>query len=345
MLKKMFERPVALKSRASKIFRAVSFVPLFVFGSFSSLQAETTLSTLTALPTKHALAQSYIKHFIEPLNAQGKGIVKINLLGGPEVTPAKRAPQAMQRGVVDILWIPAAYVAGIVPEAQAMMLQTVGIEQLRSGSGFSTFEKVFSERLQSKLLAWAETGPGSGYYLYTKPEPKMKDGVVDLTGLTMRTTGAYRPIQEALNATTVAIPSGDVPTGLERGVVHGFGWPTVGLGSIGLAELIKYRVEPKFYNLANVVLISNEKWSSLPAEARKIIGKVAKEYELASVQYMIDQNKADIDVANKAGVKPLVMSGEDGKKYLRIAEDAMWEVVAKKVDSAEARRLRDVISR
>jgi hypothetical protein len=40
-----------------------------------------------------------------------------------------------------------------------------------------------------------------------------------------------------------------------------------------------------------------------------------------------------------------VMSGEDGKKYLRIAEDAMWEVVAKKVDSAEARRLRDVISR
>jgi TRAP-type C4-dicarboxylate transport system substrate-binding protein len=119
----------------------------------------------------------------------------------------------------------------------------------------------------------------------------------------------------------------------------------VGLGSIGLAELVKYRVEPKFYNLANVVLISNEKWSSLPAEARKIIEKVAKEYELASVQEMITQNKADIDVANKAGVKALVMSGENEKKYLKIAEDAMWDVVAKKIDPAEARRLRGIISK
>ncbi len=325
-------------------------LPAFVFsfalgiGVQSTSHAEVKLSTLTALPTKHTLAQSYIKHFIEPLNAQGKGIVQINLLGGPEVTPAKRAPQAMQRGVVDILWIPAAYVAGLVPEAQAMMLQTVGIEKLRTGQGFSTFEKVFSNRLAAQLLAWSETGPGSGYYLYTKKEPKMKDGMVDLSGLTMRTTGAYKPIQEALNATTVAIPSGDVPTGLERGVIHGFGWPTVGLGSIGLAPLIEYRIEPKFYNLANVVLISNEKWGSLSAEARKLIEKVAKEYELASVKEMIVQNKADIEDATKAGVKPVTLSGDKGKQYLKIAEDAMWDVVAKKVDPTEAKRLRGIIT-
>ncbi|MEK9812143.1 MAG: hypothetical protein VW440_03765, partial [Bordetella sp.] len=77
---------------------------------------------------------------------------------------------------------------------------------------------------------------------------------------------------------------------------------------------------------------------------RKLIEKVAKEYELASVKEMIVQNKADIEVATKAGVKPVTLSGDKGKQYLKIAEDAMWDVVAKKVDPAEAKRLRGIIT-
>ena len=79
-------------------------------------------------------------------------------MGGPEVTPAKRAPQAMQRGVIDVLFIPAAYVAGLVPEAQAMMLQNIGIDKLRSTGAVDAYDKIFGYRLDAKLLAWAETG-------------------------------------------------------------------------------------------------------------------------------------------------------------------------------------------
>ena len=160
----------------------------------------------------------------------------------------------------------------------------------------------------------------------------------------MRTTGAYRPIQTALNATTVSIPSGDVPTGLERGVIDGFGWPTVGLASIGLADRISYRIEPKFYNLANVVLIAKSKWNSLSPEARQLISKVAREYETASVQYMIEKNQSDIAAGDKAGVKAITMSGAEGKKYLKTASDAMWGVVGKKVGPDELAQLRKMLS-
>jgi TRAP-type C4-dicarboxylate transport system substrate-binding protein len=313
-------------------------------GMTGAIAAEVTLSTQTALPTKHALSQSYIKHFITPLNAQGKGVIQLNLLGGPEVTPADRAPQAMQRGVIDVLWIPAAYVAGMVPEAQAMMLQNIGMEKLRSTGAVEAFNKIFNTRLQSRLLAWSETGPGSGYYLYTKKMPAMKDGVVDLTGLRMRTTGAYRPIETALNATTVTIPSGEVPTGLDRGIIDGFGWPTVGLGSIGLVDRISYRIDPKFYNLANVVLISQAKWDTLSPEARKLISKVALEYEMASIQEMIEQNKADLAVATKAGVKPVTMTPEGAKNYIKIANDSMWAVVGKKLSPEEVAGLRKMLT-
>ena len=327
-----------------KILSSLAVATLALGGITGANAAEVTLSTQTALPTKHALSQSYITHFITPLNQQGKGVVQLNLLGGPEVTPAKRAPQAMQRGVIDVLFIPAAYVAGLVPEAQAMMLQNIGIDKLRSTGAVDAYDKIFGDRLDAKLLAWAETGEGSGYYLYTKKKPGMKDGMVDLSGLTMRTTGAYRPIQTALNATTVSIPSGDVPTGLERGVIDGFGLPTVGLASIGFAYRISYRIEPKFYNLANVVLIAKSKWNSLSPEARQLISKVAREYETASVQYMIEKNQSDIAAGDKAGVKAITMSGAEGKKYLKTASDAMWGVVGKKVGPDELAQLRKMLS-
>ena len=304
---------------------------------------EVTLKTQTALPTQHALSQSYIKHFLEPLNEAGEGVVQLDLLGGPEVTPADRAPQALQRGVIDVLFIPAAYISGVVPQAQAMMLQTAGVEAMHENGTFDTFSEIFDEKLGAHFLAWSETGPGSGYYLYTTKKPPMKDGVVDLTGLQMRTTGAYRPLQEALNATTVQIPSGDVPTGLERGVIDGFGWPTVGLASIGLANQVKYRIEPSFYHLANVVLVSNRTWDWLSDEAKDLLTKVAREYEAASQDEMVERNKDDIAAADKAGVETIRMEGDAGEKYLLIANDAMWSRVMDKVGEDEAKSLRNAL--
>lgn len=305
--------------------------------------AETTLNAQTALPTQHALSQSFIKHFVGPQNDGDSG-VKINLLGGPEVNPADRAPQALQRGVIDVLFIPAAYLSGVVPQAQAMMLQDLGVEKLHENGAFDYYAGIFDKRLGAHLLAWSETGPNSGYYLYTKAKPQMKEGIVDLTGLSMRTTGAYRPIEEALGATTVQIASGDVPTGLDRGVIDGFGWPTVGLASIGLAENIKYRIEPKFYSLANVVLVSNRKWDSLSDEEKTALTDLAREYEKTSMDEITEQNKADIAAADKAGVEAVTMEGDAAKAYLKIASDAMWKEVAKKMnDEAEAAKLRGML--
>ncbi|MCB1491838.1 MAG: TRAP transporter substrate-binding protein DctP [Rhodobiaceae bacterium] len=333
------------RTLARRTLEGVAAAALAACVTTGAVAEEVTLKTLTALPTQHTLSKSYIKHFIEPLNEAGKGVIQINLLGGPEVTPADRAPQALQRGVIDILFTPAAYISGVVPQAQAMMLQNIGVDKLHENGAFDLYSDVFNKELDAHFLAWSETGAGSGYYLYTTKKPPMKDGVVDLTGLSMRTTGAYRPLQEALNATTVQIPSGDVPTGLERGVIDGFGWPTVGLASIGLAELVKYRIEPAFYNLADVVLVSNKAWNTLSDEAKKILTDTARAYETASVEEIIARNKDDIAAADAAGVEAITMDGDAGDKYLAIASDAMWGRVNQKVGDEELKTLRGLLDK
>lgn len=305
--------------------------------------AQETLRAQTALPTQHTLSQSFIKHFIEPLNAQD-GPVEVQLLGGPEVNPQDRAVAALERGLLDILWIPAAFMTGQVPEAQSMMLQNVGIEELRSNGGFEHFAGIFEEQANAHFLAWAETG--AGYYLYlTEEPPKADNGVVDLTGLSMRSTGAYRPIIEALGGSPVAIPSGDVPQGLSRGVINGFGWPTVGLESIGLQDAVSYRVEPQFYNIANVVLVNQDRWESLSPEAQEQLSTLALEYEQTSIEEMNQQEQADIAAADAAGVQAITMEGEAETAYLSTAFEAMWNNVRSNVGDETTQELRDLIYR
>lgn len=305
--------------------------------------AQDVLRAQTALPTQHTLSRSFIAHFVEVINAEN-GAVQVNLLGGPEVNPQDRAVAALERGLLDILWIPAAFTTGTIPEAQAMMLQNIGIDELRANGSYDHFAEIFAEKANAHFLAWSETS--AGYYLYLTSEPAMtEEGVVDLTGLSMRSTGAYRPIIEALNGAPVSIPSGDVPQGLDRGVINGFGWPTVGLESIGLQDSVNYRVEPQFYNLANVVLVNQNKWNSLSDEARDQLSRVALSYEQASIEEMYTMGEADLAAADAAGVQAIRMEGEAAERYLATAFDAMWNNVSRNVGEEITDELRSMIYR
>lgn len=305
--------------------------------------AQDVLRAQTALPTQHTLSRSFIAHFVEVINAEN-GAVQVNLLGGPEVNPQDRAVAALERGLLDILWIPAAFTTGTIPEAQAMMLQNIGIDELRANGSYDHFAEIFAEKANAHFLAWSETS--AGYYLYLTSEPAMtEEGVVDLTGLSMRSTGAYRPIIEALNGAPVSIPSGDVPQGLDRGVINGFGWPTVGLESIGLQDSVNYRVEPQFYNLANVVLVNQNKWNSLSDEARDQLSRVALSYEQASIEEMITMGEADLAAADAAGIQAIRMEGEAAERYLATAFDAMWNNVSRNVGEEITDELRSMIYR
>jgi TRAP-type C4-dicarboxylate transport system substrate-binding protein len=325
---------------AIKITRTLAaFLFLFAFCGVSAAE-EVVLKTQTALPKGHDLSKSFIASFVEPLNAQGKGIVRIDYLGGPEINPPDKAAPAVQRGAIDVLHTPAAYHAGIVPQGATLMATNLGVDEYRANGAYDLLAPNWSKKLNSKILAIGETS--AQFYLYMTIKPKLgPDGVIDLKGVKIRTTGAYRPLIEALGGTPVQITNaGEVYTALERGLVDGFGWPTVGLASQKLVKLVKYRVDPPFYHLANVVLINIDKWNSLPKPAQDVILKVAADYEKASVDNMIRAGKADEDAIKAAGVQIFAMQGEGAKKYLQIAYDAMWKRASGRLDKDEAAMLR-----
>jgi TRAP-type transport system periplasmic protein len=305
--------------------------------------AQDVLRAQTALPTQHTLSRSFVEHFVDVVNAEG-GSLQINLLGGPEVNPQDRAVQALERGLLDILWIPAAFMTGQVPEGQAMMLQNIGIDELRSNGAYDHFANIFREKAGAHFLAWSETS--AGYYLYLTREPALDaNGVVDLSGLSMRSTGAYRPIIEALNGTPVQIPAGDVPQALDRGVIAGFGWPTVGLESQGLQSSVSYRIEPSYYNLANVVLVNQRRWERLSDEQRDQLSRIALHYEQASIEEMRRQEVLDIAAGDAAGIQAVRMEGDAATQYLSTAFEAMWGNVRTNIGEETTEELRALLYR
>jgi len=325
---------------ATQILRLL--VSLSLLGALGGVAngEEAVLKCQTALPKTHDLSKSFIKSFVDKINVAGKGIIQVDYLGGPEINPPDKAASAVQRGTIDLLHTPAAYHAGIVPQGATMMATNLSIAEYRSNGAFAALEPNWEKKLNAKILAIGETS--AQFYLYLTKKPSLRpDGVIDITGWKIRTTGAYRPLVQALGATPVQITNaGEVYTALERGVVDGFGWPTVGLASQKLAKLVKYRVDPPFYHLANVLLINLDKWKSLPKPAQDILVKVAAEYEKASLDNMNQGAEADDAAIKKAGVEVFTMPPAGAKKYLQIAYEAMWTRATSRLDKNEAAMLR-----
>ena len=301
---------------------------------------EAVLKAQTALPTKHDLSVSFLKGFVDRINEVGKGVVRIDYKGGPEVTPPSKAAPALQRGVFDMLHTPAAYHAGIVPQGRGFMATNLTPSQYRANGTFDELAPLWAEKLNAKIIAIGETG--AQFHLYLVDKPKLtSEGVIDLTGVKIRTTGAYRPLVEALGGTPVQITSaGEVFTALERGLVGGFGWPTVGLNSQGLAKLVKYRIDPPFYHLANVVLVNLDTWNALPKAAQDLLEKEGAAYEEASIEHIVAAGKADAEGVHDAGVEIFAMEAGGAEKYLEIAYDVMWQQVGKNLSPEETAALR-----
>ena len=326
--------------RATRILNLLVGLSLVsALGGVASAE-EVVLKAQTALPKTHDLSKSFLKSFVDKINVEGKGVIRVDYLGGPEINPPDKAASAVQRGTIDLLHTPAAYHAGIVPQGNTMMATNLGIAEYRANGAFAVLEPNWEKKLNAKILAVGETS--AQFYLYVTKKPNLRpDGVIDVKGWKFRTTGAYRPLVSALGATPVQITNaGEVYTALERGLVDGFGWPTVGLASQKLAKLVKYRIDPPFYHLANVLLINLDKWKSLPKPAQDILLKVSAQYEKDSLDNMNQGAKEDEAAIKKAGVQIFTMPPAGAKKFLDIAYNAMWKRATSRLDKSDAAMLR-----
>ncbi len=277
---------------------------------------EVTLKGITSFAEKTFYSRGFEK-FIDKVNADGKGVIQINYIGGPKAMPPFEVGNALKNGVVDIANVTGAFYTNLMPEADAWKLTEQPMAELRKNGGYDYMAGLYEQKLNAILLArHVDSNP---FHIYlNRPISKL-----DLTGLKLRITPVYRDFFQALGATVVQTPPGDVYTALERGVVDGYGWPITGIFDLGWHEKTKYRVDPGFYSAEVSILINKATWDKLTAAQRKVISDTAAWLE-AQAQETAKENEADIAKQKAAGIEVIAFTGGEGEALRAKAYEAGW---------------------
>ena len=116
---------------------------------------------------------------------------------------------------------------------------------------------------------------------------------------------------------------------MERGVVDGFGWPTLGILDFKWAEVTKYRIDPGFYPVGLGIFLNLDKWNGLPADIRSEIENIAKSMERTAYDYYSAEAQKETQGIVKKGMKILELSLGDAKRFVDIAFKEGWKGVVK----------------
>jgi TRAP-type C4-dicarboxylate transport system substrate-binding protein len=123
----------------------------------------------------------------------------------------------------------------------------------------------------------------------------------------------------------IDLPTGDVYTALQNGVVDATGWTQIGLIDLRWNEFLNYRIEPCFFSTDLGVIINLETWDSLTPEAQEILQSVAIQHEIDSVNALRAKRDEDFAALAEQGMQVVELEGEARANYLAAARTTTWE--------------------
>src|SRR3954465_5030782 len=290
---------------------------------------EATLRAVTSFAEATHFSKNF-ERFIEKVNTDGKGVVRINYIGGPRAMPPFEVGNALRTKVVDIANVTGAFYTNLMPEADGFKLIAKPMSEQRQNGTWDYINQLHNQKLNAYYLARQFHNVPFHIYLNKKPDR------LDFSGLKIRVTPVYKDIVEALGGTAITTAPGEVYTALERGVVDGYGWPVSGIFDLGWEKVTKFRLEPGFYAVEVNVLVNLDSWKALNDAQRKVLTDAA-----AWLEGLDAENVAVVaserEKQAKAGIQSIDFGPEESKKFLEKANEVAWQSVLKRAPETGAK--------
>ena len=304
-------------------------VALVGLGIAPATAQEVTLRAVTSFAEGTQFSKNF-ERFIEKVNADGKGVIKINYIGGPRAMPPFEVGNAVRTKVVDIANVTGAFYTNLMPEADGFKLVSKPMSEQRKNGTWEFINQLHNQKLNAQYLARQFHNVPFHIYLNKKPDK------LDFSGLKIRVTPVYKDIVEALGGTAITTPPGEVYTALERGVVDGYGWPVSGIFDLGWEKVTKFRLEPAFYSVEVNVLVNLDTWKGLTDAQRKVLTDAALWLEgLDSENAAVVASERERQT--KAGIQAIDFGPDESKKFLEKANEVAWQSVIKRAPETGAK--------
>lgn len=309
--------------------RTAAFTLALTGAGGAALAQEVTLK----LGTGFAENSMYVKRLLDwaaKVNAEGKGQLQINFIGGPKAIPTFEVGKSVRSGVIDLALNTGAFYTNVMVESDFLKLTQMPIAEQRKNGAFEAINAVWNEKGGLQYLGrFVENQPFHVYLTKRIEKP-------DLTGLKIRITPVYRDFFQALGATVITTAPGEVYTALERGVVDGYGWPIGGIFDLAWHEKTRFRVEPGFYDAEVSIIMNLQSWNKLSAAQRALLSRSIIEFE-AGNSYWNQYAGEESDRQTKAGIQAIRFDEATARAFRERAYDVAWAAAAKQSPEVAAR--------
>jgi TRAP-type C4-dicarboxylate transport system substrate-binding protein len=314
------------------VIAASAFSPAYIFA-----KDKVTLKAVT-FQGKHVTFVDAYFMFQKRLEEAADGKLTLNYVGGPEAIPPFEQIEAVKSGLVDLAFLPAAYYVPQLAVADAVKLSKISPWEERRTGAYDFLNQLHQQKVNAVYLGRFSNGIQFHIYLNKKIDKP------DFSGLKIRVTPVYKPFVEALGGVSVTTSPGEVYTALERGVVDGYGWPSIKISDFGWHEVTKYVVDPGFYQVDVCILVNLDSWNRLPKDLQQLLTKVAEKVEHEASEYFAKIIQEEREFIASKGMQVIKFSSADEKQYLETAYQSGWDRVFSK-SPADAGKLQKMIDK
>ncbi len=243
----------------------------------------------------------------------------------------------MTRGLLAMSSFPLDYASGRHPVFSATLMPgLVGsldrAERLNDSEFMSAIKKVIDEAGVVVIAdAWLSGAFATTKGCITAPDT-VKGQVIGAAG------PAFEELLAAAGASITSMPSSEIYTGMQTGVLNATNTSSASFVSYRLYEQVKCLTAPgenALWFMYEPILMSKQVFQGLTEEQQKAILAAAEKAEAYFNEEIKKGDQIMVDTFKKAGVEVVEMSKADYDAWLAIAKESSYKNFAEKVEGGE----------
>jgi TRAP-type C4-dicarboxylate transport system substrate-binding protein len=300
-------------------------------------QAQTVLKASHQFPGGKGDPRDEMVQIIAKEVAAANVGLEIQVYPGASLYKPNEQWNAMTRGLLAMTSFPLDYASGRHPIFSATLMPgLVGsldrAERLNDSEFMDEIKKVIDEAGVIVIAdAWL-----SGAFASTKGCITSPDTV---KGQVIRAAGpAFEQMLAAAGASITSMPSSEIYTGMQTGVLDATNTSSASFVSYRLYEQVKCLTAPgenALWFMYEPVLMSKQVYEGLTEEQQKAIMAAAEKAEVFFNEEIKKGDQIMVDTFKKAGVEVAEMSKADYDAWLAIAKESSYKEFAEKVEGGE----------
>jgi TRAP-type C4-dicarboxylate transport system substrate-binding protein len=296
----------------------------------SALAADMTLRASHQWPGgKGDVRDEMVQIIAKEVEAAGVGL-KVQVYPAQSLFKAKQQWDAMVKGQLDISAFPLDYASGQHPQFSATLMPGLvknhdHAKRLNDSDFMADIKKIVDEAGVVVLSdAWLAGAFASNKQCILDP--------ADAQGQVLRAAGpAFEQMLAAAGASINSMPSSEIYTGLQTGVLDGTNTSSGSFVSYRIYEQVTCLTEPgenALWFMYEPILMSKQSWEKLSAEQQAVLQDAGQKAE----DYFFDAAKGLdgelVETFKKNGVEVVSMSADQHKAWLDVAKQSSYKAFA-----------------